>query len=169
VKQTVMTYVYGVTMMGAREQIENRLEERGWTNERERRKVASYLSRIIFESMGEVFGPVVALRAWLDDCAKFAVSSGQPVCWTSPLGFPIEQPYRKLPTVQVWTPLQVCITLRDYRRESAAPVDPRRQRNGFPPNYIHSLDSAHMMMTALAVRRAGGVFAAVHDSFWTHA
>jgi DNA-directed RNA polymerase len=39
VKQTVMTYVYGVTMIGAREQMENRLEERGWTNARERRKV----------------------------------------------------------------------------------------------------------------------------------
>ncbi len=61
------------------------------------------------------------------------------------------------------------ITLRDYRNEATAPVDDRKQRNGFPPNYIHSLDSAHMMMTAMAVREAGGVFAAVHDSFWTHA
>ncbi|GIL95375.1 hypothetical protein Vretimale_1418 [Volvox reticuliferus] len=168
VKQTVMTYVYGVTIVGAREQIENRLEERGWTNARERRKVAVYLARITFESMGEVFGPVVAVRGWLDDCAKHAVSSGHPVCWTSPLGFPIEQPYRKLRTFQVWTPLQK-ITLRDFRNEEAAPLDTRRQRNGFPPNYIHSLDSAHMMMTAMRVRQAGAVFAAVHDSFWTHA
>ncbi|GIL43740.1 hypothetical protein Vafri_1378 [Volvox africanus] len=168
VKQTVMTYVYGVTIVGAREQIENRLEERGWTNARERRKVATYLARITFESMGEVFGPVVAVRGWLDDCAKHAVSSGHPICWTSPLGFPIEQPYRKLRTFQVWTPLQK-ITLRDFRNEEAAPLDARRQRNGFPPNYIHSLDSAHMMMTAMRVRQAGAVFAAVHDSFWTHA
>ncbi|GLI69889.1 hypothetical protein VaNZ11_014606 [Volvox africanus] len=168
VKQTVMTYVYGVTIVGAREQIENRLEERGWTNARERRKVATYLARITFESMGEVFGPVVAVRGWLDDCAKHAVSSGHPVCWTSPLGFPIEQPYRKLRTFQVWTPLQK-ITLRDFRNEEAAPLDARRQRNGFPPNYIHSLDSAHMMMTAMRVRQAGAAFAAVHDSFWTHA
>jgi hypothetical protein len=27
-----------------------------------------------------------------------------------------------------------------------------RQRSAFPPNYIHSIDSTHMMMTALACR-----------------
>ena len=35
VKQTVMTTVYGVTAIGARCQIGNRLTERGWTNEAE--------------------------------------------------------------------------------------------------------------------------------------
>lgn len=35
VKQTVMTTVYGVTQTGAREQISNRLRERGWSNEPE--------------------------------------------------------------------------------------------------------------------------------------
>jgi DNA-directed RNA polymerase len=35
VKQTVMTTVYGVTHMGARLQIANRLSERGWKNEAE--------------------------------------------------------------------------------------------------------------------------------------
>eukprot|EP00967_Tisochrysis_lutea_P016160 scaffold18215_cov17-Tisochrysis_lutea.AAC.1 len=35
VKQTVMTSVYGVTNVGARQQIEARLEERGWDNEDE--------------------------------------------------------------------------------------------------------------------------------------
>lgn len=39
----------------------------------------------------------------------------------------------------------------------------------FPPNYIHSLDSSHMMMTALACQEAGLAFGAVHDSFWSHA
>jgi DNA-directed RNA polymerase, mitochondrial len=35
VKQTVMTTVYGVTFVGAREQIAARLEERGWDNDSE--------------------------------------------------------------------------------------------------------------------------------------
>ena len=61
-----------------------------------------------------------------------------------------------------------------------------------PPNFVHSLDSTHMMMTALHCHRyglgdgsgglmgaiivygfcqsrAGIPFIAVHDSFWTHA
>ncbi|KAG5376782.1 hypothetical protein IGI04_041378 [Brassica rapa subsp. trilocularis] len=45
----------------------------------------------------------------------------------------------------------------------------RRQRTAFPPNFIHSLDGCHMMMTAVTCKRAGLCFAGVHDSFWTHA
>jgi hypothetical protein len=48
-------------------------------------------------------------------------------------------------------------------------VKKRAQVTAFPPNYIHSIDSAHMMMTATACREAGLCFAGVHDSFWTHA
>uniref|UniRef100_A0A7C8ZI26 DNA-directed RNA polymerase n=1 Tax=Opuntia streptacantha TaxID=393608 RepID=A0A7C8ZI26_OPUST len=44
-----------------------------------------------------------------------------------------------------------------------------QQITAFPPNFIHSLDSSHMMMTALACRKAGLNFAGVHDSCWTHA
>ena len=44
-----------------------------------------------------------------------------------------------------------------------------KQASAFPPNYIHSLDASHMMMTAAACQRAGIAFAGVHDSFWTHA
>lgn len=31
-----------------------------------------------------------------------------------------------------------------------------RQRSAFPPNYIHSIDSTHMMMTALECSKQGG-------------
>lgn len=44
-----------------------------------------------------------------------------------------------------------------------------KQGSAFPPNFVHSLDSAHMMMTANACRRDGVTFASVHDSYWTHA
>ena len=44
-----------------------------------------------------------------------------------------------------------------------------KQRSAFPPNYIHSIDSSHMMKTAVACVDAGLTFAGVHDSFWTHA
>lgn len=55
----------------------------------------------------------------------------------------------------------------DGDRESR--VTKGRQRSAFPPNYIHSLDSTHMMMTALRCKQEGITFAGVHDSFWTHA
>ena len=35
----------------------------------------------------------------------------------------------------------------------------KRQRTAFPPNFVHSLDSTHMMMTAIACKKAGLTFA----------
>jgi len=52
--------------------------------------------------------------------------------------------------------------------EGGLHVSRSRQRSAFPPNFIHSLDSSHMFLTALACKREGLTFAAVHDSFWTH-
>ena len=51
----------------------------------------------------------------------------------------------------VYTKLQR-VTLR---REDG-PVDIFHQSSAFPPNYIHSLDSSHMMMTALRCSQLGG-------------
>ena len=39
----------------------------------------------------------------------------------------------------------------------------------FPPNFIHSLDASHMFLSALKCNELGLDFAAVHDSYWTHA
>lgn len=44
-----------------------------------------------------------------------------------------------------------------------------KQVDAFPPNFVHSLDSTHMMLTTLYCRKRGVTFAAVHDCFWTHA
>lgn len=47
--------------------------------------------------------------------------------------------------------------------------DTLKQKNAFPPNFIHSLDSSHMMLTSLYCEQAGITFMSVHDCFWTHA
>lgn len=46
VKQTVMTSVYGVTFVGARLQIGNRLKERGWDDDRLVYKTSCYGARV---------------------------------------------------------------------------------------------------------------------------
>lgn len=45
-------------------------------------------------------------------------------------------------------------------------VDAKKQRSAFPPNFVHSLDGSHMMMTALACRDAGLCFAGFKTSFY---
>ena len=51
VKQTVMTSVYGVTFVGARQQIGNRLKERGWDDERLVYKTSCYGARVSCSSV----------------------------------------------------------------------------------------------------------------------
>lgn len=38
----------------------------------------------------------------------------------------------------------------------------KRQRTAFPPNFVHSLDGSHMMMTAVACKKAGLKFAGLY-------
>ena len=88
------------------------------------------------------------------------------VIWTTPLKMPVVQPYRKKSAKRVDTSLQK-ITIMD--RSVANPIDKVKQLQAFPPNFIHSLDATHMYLTALKCDEAGLTFAAIHDSFWTHA
>ncbi|KAI0844507.1 DNA/RNA polymerase [Daldinia vernicosa] len=88
------------------------------------------------------------------------------VVWTTPLRMPIVQPYRKNGTRVISTSMQD-LTLQVP--ESSDPVNRRKQLQAFPPNFIHSLDASHMLLSALQCDERGLSFAAVHDSFWTHA
>lgn len=91
----------------------------------------------------------------------------QSVIWTSPLKMPVVQPYRQMAVHErVATSLQT-ITLQ--HPSLADPVHKRKQISAFPPNFIHSLDATHMLLSAMECEKKGIVFTAVHDSFWTHA
>ncbi|GAB2219192.1 hypothetical protein Droror1_Dr00006823 [Drosera rotundifolia] len=166
VKQTVMTSVYGVTFIGARDQIKRRLEEKGYINDDDNMlfRASCYSAKVTFAALGEIFQAARSIMDWLGDCAKIIASTNEPVRWTSPIGLPIVQPYCKYKGHNVRTTLQ----LLALRKETEM-VEARRQRTAFPPNFVHSLDGSHMMMTAVACREAGLNFAGVHDSFWTHA
>ncbi|KAG6011566.1 hypothetical protein E4U43_008240 [Claviceps pusilla] len=88
------------------------------------------------------------------------------VVWTTPLRLPVVQPYRKSHMKEVRTCLQsVAYPINDQ----TDPVNRRKQLQGFPPNFIHSLDASHMLLSAIQCQEQDLDFAAVHDSFWTHA
>ncbi|CAL9063996.1 unnamed protein product [Musa banksii] len=165
VKQTVMTSVYGVTYVGAREQIKRRLEEKGLiTDDRLLFGASCYAAKVTLNALGEMFEAARGIMKWLGDCAKIIASENEPVKWTTPLGLPVVQPYRNSERHQIRTSLQVLTLQREGQSVSV-----KRQKTAFPPNFVHSLDGSHMMMTAISCKNAGLHFAGVHDSFWTHA
>ncbi|BFZ58477.1 DNA-directed RNA polymerase [Savitreella phatthalungensis] len=179
VKQTVMTNVYGVTYIGARAQIENQLRNLDSFCDDEMFALTTYLTTKTFKALQSMFGGAHEIQNWLREASllitksvtreALAEGAGEhmtAVIWTTPLDLPVVQPYRKEVRKQIMTNLQT-VYLADP--SDAQLVDSRKQAGGFPPNYIHSLDATHMLMSALACRDQGIAFAAVHDSYWTHA
>ncbi|CAL9758722.1 unnamed protein product [Musa acuminata subsp. burmannicoides] len=71
VKQTVMTSVYGVTYVGAREQINRRLKERGLiADDTELFGASCYAAKTTLTALGEMFQAARSIMNWLGDCAK---------------------------------------------------------------------------------------------------
>lgn len=166
VKQTIMTICYGVTSVGAKAQVQGRLEEMAGEKlePSEIKAMAGYLSQLVLKSIDEVFERAMLIKRWFDKVSAIMNKHEVPVTWISPIGLACQQPYRKLQTVTVKTKQQrVTLATKDK-----PDIDKARQRMGFPPNFVHSLDAAHMMMVAEGCHEHGIRFAGVHDSFWTH-
>ncbi|XP_075380500.1 DNA-directed RNA polymerase, mitochondrial isoform X1 [Mycteria americana] len=166
VKQTVMTVVYGVTRYGGRLQIEKRLKEIDEFPEEYLWEASHYLVKQVFNSIKEMFSATRDIQNWLTDSAKLIAQSGRTVEWVTPLGLPIVQPYYRSSSTVLNCGMQ---NLSVKNSSSNQKPDTVKQKNAFPPNFIHSLDSTHMMLTALHCLRRGLTFVSVHDCYWTHA
>ena len=86
VKQTVMTSVYGVTYVGAREQIKRRLKERGAiADDAELFSASCYAAKVIFflcqsvDFSFELFIPVVFYL--IVDIPLYSVVVYSTICW----------------------------------------------------------------------------------------
>ncbi|GAV03671.1 hypothetical protein RvY_14063-3 [Ramazzottius varieornatus] len=162
VKQTVMTIVYGVTRYGAKAQIQGQLADLKDFPHNKTWPAAAYLAAKTFDSIGQMFTATRRIQDWFVDCARLiSTVREKPVEWLTPLGLPVLQPYfKQSSTDQARSKMH--LTLHPGK------VNTMKQKNAFPPNFIHSLDSSHMMLTCLHCAREGISFAAVHDSYWTH-
>lgn len=155
VKQTVMTYVYGVTKYGAKLQVLKRLKEDSHFPESHKVTASVYISEKILFSIRKMFTQTRIIQEWLTDCAQIiSTDYNSTVEWITPLGFPVIQSYYK-----------------NRRKNTPTILIPNvmKQKNAFPANFIHSLDSSHMMLTSLECHRHGMTFSSVHDCYWTHA
>jgi DNA-directed RNA polymerase len=145
IKQTVMTSVYGVTIVGARDQIKRQLKETSDFDPDTLFNLSMYLAKKTIESIGDLFKEANQIKEWLTKCALVISKNGSNVKWKTPLGLPCVQPYKKITDVDLIRTHSVGVTISSSF--DLQPVNPRKQGSAFPPNYIHSLDSCHMMLT----------------------
>lgn len=166
-KRNTMTVPYGVTLRGMRDQLFGELGND--VDSKNRKADAAYLADCNHQAIGDV---VVAARLamdWLKDAAKVAASNQLPVRWTTPSGFLAVQDYRD----DEGDKLDFKVLGKRYQltlNRTGTKLNVRKQALGISPNFVHSLDAAHLMRTVLLCVQDGMEdFAMIHDSYGCHA
>lgn len=152
-------------------------------------EISNYLASTVLISISKLFSGAKLIQDWLlNNCFRvinsfdletfqslarlnkkeaidfFNPQLYKPMMWTSMSGFPVIQLYKHTKQKALPTSLQSIVINKPSK---LANIDVRKQLNAVAPNFIHSIDSIHMLMTCLSAENNNIPFISVHDSFWT--
>lgn len=171
-KQPTMTLCYSATIFGMQGQIRKAVVDLGgedYLGGAQLQPACAYMAHTVWGAIGDV---VIAARDamnFLKACSDIAASENLPICWTAPNGFRVEQSYMQEQADRIDVFYQgEHIELRLTKETTN--IHQRKQAAGIAPNFVHSLDSAHLMATVnLGLDNDLTYWAVIHDSFGTHA
>lgn len=174
-KRSVMTLAYGSKEYGFKEQLMEDIIRPAKQSGKEfpfqgdGYQAAQYMAKSIWVAVNQVLVKAGEAMRWLQGAASLAASEELPVRWTTPVGFPVMQAYPDLERRKVKTAINgKLVYLTMYQEKDN--LDRRKQSQGIAPNFVHSCDAAHMMLTVVRAKQAGiNNFAMIHDSFGTTA
>lgn len=174
VKRAVMTTPYGVTKRSATNYVISDYLEQGQAptfDKEEYYTAASVLMEFAWPAIGDV---VVRGRHVLDWLRKSAgtitknMDEDKVIWWRTPSGFVASQSHFELEFRRISTRLYGVEKIRVPQESDTA--DPNGHKAGLPPNFIHSLDAAHLHVVAAAAPERGITsLAMIHDDYGTHA
>ncbi|MHA6903319.1 DNA-directed RNA polymerase [Ralstonia syzygii subsp. celebesensis] len=172
VKRSVMTLPYGSTRYSCAEFIVDdylRKDEAKEFDKLEYSLAANFLSYVVWESIGEVVIAASQAMDWLQRSAHALIRGGnQQIEWVTPSGFPVVQVYQELEIIRARSLLLGGMTVKVATTGEHPSV--KRHKNGMAPNFVHSMDAAHLVLTTIACRDAGvESLAMIHDDYGTHA
>ncbi len=197
-KRSVMTLCYGSKQYGFSEQVyEDTVMPAVLENPlafSKPKQASSYMAKLIWDSVQKVVVKAVEAMAWLQDASGLLASqtdtmgNALPTYWITPAGFPVKQEYHKTEMKQVKLALGTSVMMHAedttggkientkgifwpaIGRDIPGTIDKRKQRQGIAPNFVHSMDASHLMLTVNAcVSKGIHSFAMIHDSYGTHA
>lgn len=176
VKRSVMTTPYGVTRRSATEYVITDYLRAGSApcfQQAEYRKAADVLMEYAWPAIGDVVVKGTQAMAWLKSSARKIIHNlpegEEPlISWVTPSGFLATQAYFETEIHRINTHLSGSEKIR-VLSETDDP-DVARHASGLAPNFVHSMDAAHLHLTAAAAAQAGiGSLAMIHDDYGTHA
>lgn len=168
-KRSVMTLAYGSKEYGFAEQLTEDIIEPAENEGRfyfaNKFQAAKYLAKLIWNAVQKVVVKAVEGMQWLQQMARLVTKDGHVVTWTTPLGLPVQQSYMACEPYSYQLRYGGKIT-RLYNYRPTGDINKTAQANGIAPNFIHSMDACHLMMTVnMAKDRGIRHFAMVHDSY----
>ena len=130
-------------------------------------------AKILTKAIKEVCPGPLKTMSYFQSLANIAIAQGKDrLNWTTPSGFPIEytcffnKKCTTRGTISGYNKYNKQCQVNHVAQVYTEFPDMRGFMCGISPNYIHSMDAAHM---ALVIDKWNGDFGAVHDSFSTHA
>ena len=180
VKRPTMTYVYGSTLTAWSNHLKEWCKERGIEGER---TVPSnytegeytsdlylrtmHLAKLLSSVYTKNLSSCVKGMRWVKSAAGVITKAGaNTITWSSPTGFQVQQSYRKTKTKILEVSSKAIGTkLRLSQVVETDEPSPTKQANSLPPNYIHSMDAAHLVDV---VTKYPHQLVTIHDSFGTH-
>lgn len=129
-------------------------------------KAQGTMATLLWNGVNDSVVRAALAMEWLQKAARLVAKNGKRVHWNTPLGFLVEQNYVKTEEKRVETVFAGNEKVRLNLRKDTQTPDSRKSANSVAPNYVHSLDSSHLMLT---VARAPDIksWALIHDSFGT--
>ena len=130
------------------------------------------LAKLLVKAIKNVCPGPLETMGYLQSLAAIAIKDNDVIEWTSPSGFPIryecyyEKECKAEGTISGYTKYNKKGVVKHVGKVYTDFPDVRGFMCGISPNFIHSMDAAHM---ALVIDKWNGDFGAVHDSFSTHA
>lgn len=166
-KRSVMTLPYGVKPQTVSDHVFEYIKDNN-IQVPESYSACFYLGRIIWDCMGEVVHSAVCMLDYIRKYSPELLKKGRLV-WTSPTGFPVSVSKTKTKTVRIAYTINKIRYLTAFNNELPN-IDVQRCINSVAPNYIHSLDAAHLVKTVNRCVKEGITgLSCIHDSFGTHA
>jgi DNA-directed RNA polymerase len=172
-KRPVMVLPYGGKFRSTMEYVYSwllaeRVENMPWPTA-DNFKAAHFGAKVLWAAMDAKIDGARRVMTFCHACAKALDDQDDPVVWVTPTGFPVMMAYYDQRFAHVTTALGN-ERVRIYMPVDAQKKDRMRTHNAIAPNFVHSMDAAHLALTTVAAREAGiRHFAMIHDSFGVHA
>jgi DNA-directed RNA polymerase len=133
------------------------------------RDASFYISRHIWDSIDGVIGSARKVMDYVKDVGAMYSAADKPMEWITPTNFLVRQAYPDTKSRQIKTKIDGNILVVRHHTEIEGKINKSKTRTGASPNFIHSLDAAHLTMTINRCQQEGiKDFAMVHDSYGTH-